>query len=135
MYMIMSYDMHEALPPVVALAVHCKDMQYVQFDSNKGREAIAQTLRDNEVTTLTAWFELNKLETNKVWTKMKATMTAAALKVGPRARDLLYPDVPSCYIYKEKRWVWRKRLMEWPTIGRIYSVNPKDTERYMLRRL
>jgi len=140
-FKILSFPLHAAEPAVDRLPVHIKDMQYVTFDANANKAKAAQALRQNEVTKLIGWFTLNEHETDAVWQQY----TPKQRDMGPRALDLLYPDIPQCYIWdfkydaalrtKVHRWRRRVNLQSWPTIGRMYSVNVKDTERYMLRRL
>lgn len=86
--------------------------QYVFFKEGCQDQLINKNLN----TTLTAWFLLNQND--------------------PNARQYLYTDIPYMYVFKEikKQWTARKRLYK-PVLARLYSVNPKDRERFYLRLL
>lgn len=67
-------------------------------------------------TTLTAWFECNRVD--------------------PDARQFLYTEFPEHYTWQKSDCKWKKRqrgLHE--TIGRIYSVSPREPEKFYLRLL
>ena len=123
-YKIMWNDLHDAQPAVERLAVHCKDMQYVTFCADEKANNAEAALRANQVTTLTAWFDLNASETDNVRNNV---LTEKQRSLGPRARDLLYPDIPMCYTWgyqpgvprttATRMWLRRKNLQKWLTIG------------------
>ncbi|GBO05596.1 hypothetical protein AVEN_114108-1 [Araneus ventricosus] len=63
---------------------------------------------------LTAWFELNRTD--------------------PEANRYLYADIPKHFDWKNNKWERRVRLGD-RIVSRLYSVSPKDTERFHLRML
>lgn len=71
---------------------------------------------ETQETTLTAWFKINAIDEN--------------------ARAILYPNFPEQYVWhnRNKKWAPRKRGFG-GTIGRIYAVSPRQSEKYHLRML
>lgn len=69
-------------------------------------------------TTLTAWFKINETDEN--------------------ARSILYPNFPEQFVWHghkvPKTWAPRQRGFG-GTIGRVYVVSPKQSEKYYLRML
>ena len=51
------------------------------------------------------------------------------------AKDLLYRDIPQFFVWNKSTKKWKPREGKGDTIGRIYTSNPKDGERYYLRML
>jgi hypothetical protein len=86
------------------------------FDEDQDLMAVAEPPE----TTLTAWFDLNSRD--------------------PAARELLYADLPQRYVFHKDTKTWQPRGRggrggSRAPIGRMYSVSPKDEERYYLRLL
>jgi hypothetical protein len=104
--------MHEQSHSIMRLQVHLEDQQSVVFHP----DAINKAAQDGgtKLTTLTAWFKLNEESQD--------------------AREHLYTEIPELYIFKKRVWSRRKRGWD-QTIGRMYSVNVSDQERYFLRTL
>lgn len=77
------------------------------------QNVVSQAAR-NRFTTLTAWFERNKIDQD--------------------ARQFLYHQFPEHYVWnkKDKQWTPRQRGFG-ATIGRVYSVSPRENEKYFLR--
>jgi len=65
----------------------------------------------NRETMLTAWFKLNQND--------------------EQARQFLYCQIPEHYIYYKMQWIKRRNKVN--IITRMYTVSPKDTERFHLR--
>ena len=55
------------------------------------------------------------------------------------ARQLLYSDIPTHFVYKEEKinnvkvYHWEPRKQYFSTIGRMYSVSPSQLELFFLR--
>ncbi|TKR59316.1 hypothetical protein L596_029006 [Steinernema carpocapsae] len=108
---ILKYDMQDKSHHVERLAVHLEGEQLVYFRENNHDERVIQRAQEAE-TTLTAWFELNRVD--------------------PEARQISYCDIPKFYTWNKKDKEWKKRERGY-AIGRMYSVSPKEQERYRLR--
>jgi hypothetical protein len=104
--------MHDQSHSIIRLQVHLPDEQSVVFQQDDVRAAVVQA--GNKLTTLTAWFRLNEED--------------------PSANQYLYTQVPEQYTFFRGLWSLRKRGAE-KVIGRMFSVNVKDSERYFLRTL
>ena len=65
--------------------------------------------------TLTAWFKLNQSD--------------------PAAHIYFYRDIPLHYVFNEKNKIWTPRKRFFNVIGRVYSVSPRDIEKFCLRLL
>ena len=96
---------------VIRLAVHLPLQQPVYF--RDGEEEAALSTASSRDTTLTAWFKLNQLH--------------------PEARQYLYREIPEHFVFNEKQRKWTPRKRGSNIIGRVYSVSPRDTERFCLR--
>ena len=96
---------------VQKLACHLPDQQSLCYEKGNERSALE---RGQLHTTLTAWFEVNKLS--------------------EKARGLLYPNFPEQYVFNDHQWTERKRGIG-KTVGRVPSVplNPRSMETYCLR--
>jgi hypothetical protein len=104
--------MHEQSHSIIRLQVHLEDQQCVVFHPDAIHKAAANG--EAKLSTLTAWFKLNEED--------------------PDAREFLYAEIPELYVFKKGVWSRRKRGGD-QTIGRMYSVNVSDHERYFLRTL
>ncbi|XP_024882171.1 uncharacterized protein LOC112461236, partial [Temnothorax curvispinosus] len=114
MWRLNGYEMFMKSHTIIRLAVHLPNRQMVYFkEGNEEQAAISAQRRD---TTLTASFKLNQDD--------------------ERARDLLYTEISSQYVYekKETKWKLRQKGTE-KIISRLYIVSIKDNERYYLRML
>ena len=97
------------------LAVHLENEQTVVF---RPGEEDAVLDRGGLDTTLTAWFKLNQLDAD--------------------ARTISYADIPEHYVFDKRVRRWNRRARRSSStspIGRMYSVNPRDKERFFLRLL
>ena len=112
MWRLSEKKMHYQSHAVIRLAVHLDQQQSVYF--RPGQEAAA--MERAQVTTLTAWFDLNSHDST--------------------AHQWLYTQIPNHYVYQKatRKWTPRKRGGG-NVIGRMYYVSPRDTERYHLRLL
>ncbi|XP_016854588.2 uncharacterized protein LOC107983828 [Anolis carolinensis] len=119
---ILMFPIHERSPPVVHLAVHLENGQRVYFT-----EATLQQVAENPPpTTLTSFFTLCQTD--------------------PFARTLLYSEVPTYYTWDPTRKNFARRKRGEPvegqtgvfkdnTIGRLYTVHPRQDECFFLRLL
>ncbi len=80
------------------------------------RQEFLRVLNRNNDTTLMAFFKLNQ--------------------EFPEARQYLYRDIPKYFYYDKPNHCWLERQNpRINTVGRIYSVHSKDTERFAMRLL
>ena len=106
--------MHEQSHSVMRLPVHLPNQQPVYFQQGHEEEALDRATSADSL--LTSWFHLNQNS--------------------QEARQHLYTEIPNHYVIKPpgKTWVLRKRGGD-KIIPRMYSVSPRDTERFHLRML
>lgn len=112
---IFGFSLHKEFSAHQRLSIHLpgQEMVYFSEDANLG-DALANAASKD--TTLTAWFSINRTD--------------------PDANQYLYHEFPEYYTWKKSETVWRKRQRGFrQTIGRIYSVSPKEAEKYHLRLL
>ena len=107
------FKIQDHSPTVYRLNIHLPDEQGVVFDQDN--DQLNDLLNRNQTTTLTAWFELNKID--------------------PVARELFYYDIPTRFTYNKKEKIWETRKKFNKVVGRIYNVPCKDIERFSLRLL
>ena len=107
------FDVTDRSHTVVRLDIHEHLGQNVTFREG---DDLDEVLERNHSTKLTEWFELNERD--------------------PDARQYLYSEIPKHYRYVNNRWQKRKlRGAGESVIARIYSVSPKQRERFYLRML
>ena len=111
---ISEFLMHQQSHSIVRLPVHLPRQQPVYFQQGTEEEALQRA--GTQDTMLTAWFKLNNSDAE--------------------AKQYLYPEVPAHFVFdkKNKKWKPRKRGGN-NIIARMYSVSPKDMERFSLRLL
>ena len=104
--------MHEESPNIVRLQVHLPNHQLITWNEDNALDvqAIVED-QGNKDTTLTAYFKAN-----------------AAY---PEARQLLYQDFPSKFVWKQKERKWQPRIRGF-AIGRMYYAHPSSGERFYL---
>lgn len=114
MWRLLENSIHDRSHAVIRLAIHMPDEQLVYFQA--GEEETAASGAYNRRTHLTAWFKLNTFDEN--------------------ARQYLYTDIPYHHVYNVRTTDWqiRKRGGH-KVVPRMYSVSPKDEERFYLRTL
>ncbi|XP_050335786.1 uncharacterized protein LOC126762783 [Bactrocera neohumeralis] len=122
---IFGFPIHERDPAVIHLAVHLENGQRVYFTN----DTVLDRAINPPKTTLTEFFELcNRADA-----------------FGAFAQTLLYSEVPRYFTWAQKRkWIPRKQgtpvdahpgLFKSNTLGRVYTVNPRQTECFYLRLL
>ena len=82
------------------------------FDPTADEEALMSQVFSS-VSTLTAWFELNSVDTF--------------------AKELFYHEVPEHYVWLDNKW--QRRMKDSVSVGRIYNVSHHNGELFALRRL
>ena len=109
---LFEFPLHQKSHVVVRLALHLPG-QHMQIFS-KGQEIEATQDGDQEKTTLTAWFELNRRDA--------------------AARRLLYAEVPEHYRWdrKTKSWMQRQHALGHKILGRIHAASPVEKDRFYL---
>lgn len=85
MYRLLEFKLYDHSHVIYRLAVHLENEQLVYF--KQGSEN--KLLDSNVNTTLTAWFELNKIDSS--------------------SRKLLYIEIPNYYVYDKKTKLWTQR--------------------------
>lgn len=111
---LLENPMHDRSHAIYRLAVHLPDEQLVYFC--EGNEAEALETATTKFSHLTAWFELNKID--------------------EQARILNYNQLPYHYVFNRSTCTWTKRRQGFNNvIARMYSVSPRDVERFHLRLL
>ena len=108
---LMEFDQHGRSHVIVRLHVHLPEQQTVVF--NEGDERTAVQAAQNKKTDLMAWFDLNADDQNA------------------DARQYTYRQIPEHYRFDKNRWI--KRTKKLAVIGRLYTVSPKEQERFYLR--
>ena len=108
---ILQFDLQDRYPAIQRLALHLPNKQSVTYREGQAEEAV----RNIKDTTLTAWFKENE-------------------KNGD-SKDLLYTEMPEHYTWDTKTCSWKKRQRNRLAIGRVYSANPFEGERFFLRLL
>jgi PIF1-like helicase/Helitron helicase-like domain at N-terminus/Helicase len=121
MWRLFKFPLHGKSHTIIRLAVHLEGQEGILFEDNKEVEA----LEKDHVTSLTAWFILNQ--------------------ENPEANQYTYAEIPYHYVFDKKEYkdngvktikkCWYKRTQNRDIIPRIYSVPPKDIERFHLRLL
>ena len=108
--------MNDMSHAIIRLAIHLPQEQTLHFRAGHEEEAIAAAAKKD--TTLTAFFKLNSINEN--------------------ARQFLYHEIPTHLVFHGTgpNACWRERQQGGDRIlARMYSVSPKDVERYFLRTL
>lgn len=106
------YEMSNRSHAVERLPVHLPQQQTVVFEA--GSEEKELRAAEKRGTKLTKWFILNDED--------------------PDAREYLYSDIPFHYVWNKNKWKKRQRGAN-KIIPRMYSVSPRDMERFCLRLL
>ena len=112
---LLENEIHSQSHAIYHHAVHLPNGQRIFFEEGREEEELRRlSILDS---TLIAWFRLSQED--------------------PDARNILYQDVPDNFvIHKTKGTVqWKFRHRSYPTLGRVASVSPRNTELYHLRLL
>ncbi|XGW02733.1 hypothetical protein V3C99_014623 [Haemonchus contortus] len=122
-YRIFGYPVQDKSHTVCRLAVHLPDFQTVYFAEGTERESVSRA--QESLTTLTAYFQLNArcAEIFHGTTRPESSVDA---------RNLHYFQIPEHFTFHRNQG-WTPRKGGGKQIGRMYTVSPRDTERYSLR--
>lgn len=104
-----NFRIHYKSHTIIRLPIHLDGQQSVMFPDDADNETI-QTAMDSS-TMLTDFFRLNRED--------------------PKARNLLYHEIPEKFTWNKKKW--NERKSQFNVIGRIYSVSPTQSELFHLR--
>lgn len=111
-YRLFEFSLGKLSHSIIRLMIHNENYQPIHYI--EGQEANAVSKSETRFTTLTAWFQLNTYNHS--------------------ANQYRYPDIPYHFVYNEKESKWEDRKRKKSNIiSRMYSVSPKDTEKYYLR--
>jgi hypothetical protein len=99
-------------------------------------EADAARVAAEKLTPLTAYFKAVADEMNNPLTDAQRGTSADGTLL-PEAKDLTYREFPEYYVCDTKTHLWKRRQRPHhaAVIGRIYTVHPKEGERFYLRLL
>ena len=112
MWRINEFDVCYRSQKIERLDVHVENGQNVTFREG---ENIEEVLERGERTKLTEYFELNARD--------------------QEARQYLYTDIPLRYTWQPNK-IWKKRFQNRSNVvARMYSVSPRDRERFYLMML
>ena len=113
---LLQFSMHEEFPNIVRLQVHLPNQQLITWNEANSPDVQAVVEQQgNKDTTLTAYFKANAEY--------------------PAARQLLYQDFPSKFVWKKNVRKWQPRRKHGFAIGRMYYAHPSSGERFYLRTL
>src|SRR5271163_942319 len=115
---LLRFSMHEEYPNIVRLQVHLPNQQLVMWDedASPNLQAVVEN-QGTKDTTLMGYF--------------KANADPQTLQ----ARDLLYQDFPSKFVWDPKTRKWHLRKTKERAIGRMYYAHPSSGESFYLRTL
>lgn len=105
--------MHNEYPSVIRLAVHLEDEQSICYDPDKNDETVRNLMEENKKTTLTEWFEFNSENSNY--------------------HHLTYEEFAKEFRWNNQTKKWTKFQRNVKKVARMYTISPKDCERYALR--
>lgn len=108
---ILNKDIQNKSHAVIGLSIHLENEQEISFDPD---DAITTVMNKN--TIFMAYFKYN-LEN-----KGKSDYI-----------ELLYLHIPKNFTWDNKIGIWKVRKAHFNTIGRIYSITPKEMELYHLK--
>ena len=112
---IFEFSLHKEYPAHQRLCINLPGEETVYFRDNSNPTRVMDRAA-NPRNTLTMWFVMNQAE---------------AL-----ARTLLYIEFPEQYVWSDENRQWTTRQRgHGGTIGRIFSVSPREGEKYFLRLL
>src|SRR6202789_2694972 len=115
LWRLYEFSMHEEVPNIVRLQVHLPNQQLITWNEDNAPDVQAVIdQQGNKDTNLTAYFKANDEY--------------------PEARELLYQDFPSKFVWIQKDRKWKLRQQGF-AIGRMYYAHPSSGERFYLRTL
>jgi len=117
MWRIFQYSMHEMSHTIVRMDVHLENEQKILFRQSSNIQHLHNNARLSD-TKLTAWMKKNGEDDGL-------------------SKSLLYYEMPEHYTWEQQSRKWRRRARghSTKTIGRMYSISPRDSEKFHLRLL
>nr|CDJ83291.1 Protein of unknown function DUF889 domain containing protein [Haemonchus contortus] len=123
---LLGFDLQSKSHTVYRLQVHLPEQEGVVFQGGQEEEALRRASERD--TTLTAYFKLNA--------EHEVAYGAGNAPQGQvDARTLLYVQLPEHFTFNQQTKKWTARKKYGREIGRMYTANPSDVERYSLRLL
>ncbi|KAK2941267.1 putative ATP-dependent DNA helicase [Blattamonas nauphoetae] len=120
---LLAFPMQKKSHTIVRLAVHLEGTQTIFFTEGGARRAIED--REQKDTTLIAFFKLNQQAADSPHLQDEDA-------VDPRT--LTYDQIPSAFTWDLTTHSWKRRKRSSrKVIARMYTVSPRDRERYFLR--
>ncbi|EYB85550.1 hypothetical protein Y032_0296g1695 [Ancylostoma ceylanicum] len=123
LHRVFGFSMQEKSHTVYRLAVHLPDFQTIHFLAGQEQQFLDRAR--TTFTTLTAYFELNRM-------CAEAFDGDAPSDMAIDARELYYHELPEHFTFTSRNG-WKPRRRGGKEIGRMYTVSPRDVERYCLR--
>ena len=128
---IFGFPLQHDYPNVMQMKVHLPRKQIIYY---KGEKSLKDLLRDDDKskTMLTEWFTANKMERQN-------PLNASSLgkwnngDVKPRGPTLKYYEFCEHYKWLSTSKIWKRRIYDLETIGRMPNLTPKAGEIYYLR--
>nr|CDJ90379.1 uncharacterized protein LOC100903664 [Haemonchus contortus] len=121
---LLGFELQSKSDTVYRLQVHLPDYQTVTFQGGREEEALRRAAERD--TMLTAFFKLNE--------EHEMLYSGFDVPEGQKdARTLLYIQLPEFFTFDNQSRKWKPRVRQNRQIGRMYTANPLDVERYSLR--
>ena len=130
---LLGFDLHGRLPSVQRVHIHLPGQENVSVDEDADLHEVARGLQaaGPPSTHLNAWFKFVQ--------QQRQAYEAAADRDAepPAALSTSYLNAPlvARWDAPKKQWLLRKNNLQFPQIGRIFSVDPTNQELYCLRTL
>lgn len=124
---ILKFPLHFKSHAIQRLSVHIEDEKSVIYEEGNEEEAVAAA--EGSVTTLEAFFIVNQASRDE------RNGAVPDVRDELDSRNLLYSEMPLKFVFSVKNG-WKPRQKRFArTLGRMFFVSPKDSERYYLRML
>ncbi|KAK6761956.1 hypothetical protein RB195_022886 [Necator americanus] len=123
LHRMFEFAMQEKSHAVCRLAVHLPGYQTVHFVAGQKQQAVDSA--HSNFTSLTAYFELNRSCANVFDNGLQSDTNIDA-------RELFYYQIPEHFSFTARHG-WKPRRRGVKEIGCMYTVSPRDVERYSLR--
>ncbi len=135
-YRLLEYPIHDRYPSVQVLHVHLPNRQWVTFGENSTHEQIKQSMARQQSTTLTAWFDMNKIEVemdNNGKLNKEYLGVDDQGNIKPAASELYYHQFPKYYRWLDGKKKWKRRTNPQWQLGRMHTAHPSHADRWYLR--
>lgn len=123
---LMKLPLHMKSHAIQRLSVHKDAEKRVMYEEGNEEEAIAKA--DGCITTLEAFFIVNQnCRDNRSRPPDPHDVEDS--------RNYFYPEMPLYFVFRRKNGWKPRKQRRGKTLGRMYFVSPRDSERYYLRML